>query len=63
MSFLTFLDMGGYGFYVWSAWGLCCLTLIIIATTTMVKRRHLYQQIQTQIRREGLMSSAPSSNN
>lgn len=53
-SLSTFLDMGGYGGFVWSAYGLAAFILIGLAIQSLVTLKHtetMLQQVRT-IRRE-----------
>jgi heme exporter protein D len=47
MSFSEFLDMGGYGFYVWSSYG---LTLIVLAINVLGPLQ-LHRKLLTDIAR------------
>ncbi|MBC2679132.1 heme exporter protein CcmD [Pseudomonas baltica] len=52
-SFGEFLSMGRHGVYVWSAYGLCLLVLVVnVAGPLLARRRHL-QQGARRLRREG----------
>jgi len=46
MSFSEFLHMGGYGFYVWSSWGL----FMIVMFGNLVYTRSLYRRTLRETR-------------
>lgn len=51
-SFSDFLAMGRHGLFVWSAYGLCLLVLLInVALPVLARRRYLTQQAQ-RLKRE-----------
>ena len=52
-SFADFLAMGRHGLFVWSAYGLFALVLLInIALPVLSRRRYLQEQAR-RLRREG----------
>ncbi|MBD8683725.1 heme exporter protein CcmD [Pseudomonas sp. CFBP 13719] len=51
-SFGEFVSMGRHGVYVWSAYGLCLVVLIVnVAGPLLAWRRHLQQEAR-RLRRE-----------
>ncbi|KNC17940.1 heme exporter protein CcmD [Pseudomonas sp. RIT-PI-a] len=52
-SFAEFLSMGRHGVYVWSAYGLCLLVLIVNVVGPLLARRRYLQQEARRLRREG----------
>ncbi|WP_024647429.1 heme exporter protein CcmD [Pseudomonas syringae] len=51
-SFSDFIAMGRHGLFVWSAYGLCALVLLInVALPVLARRRYLKQQAQ-RLKRE-----------
>jgi heme exporter protein D len=46
MNISEFLAMGGYGFYVWSAYGICAVILLLLAWQPIRQRRQLLRQLQ-----------------
>ncbi|HAZ60643.1 MAG TPA: heme exporter protein CcmD [Gammaproteobacteria bacterium] len=42
----AFLDMGGYGVYVWSAYGIACVVLATLALASWRRGRRLHQKLQ-----------------
>lgn len=51
-SFAEFLSMGRHGVYVWSAYGLCLLVLIVNVAGPLLARRRYLQQEALRLRRE-----------
>ena len=49
---MEFFAMGGYGPYVWSAFGLSALVLVANVVSARIKYRQTVTSIQGQIRRE-----------
>lgn len=56
-----FFSMGGYGFYVWSAWGLSLFGLAIMTLSTLMTRRRLYLRIERQSKRQARLDSVKAS--
>lgn len=52
------LAMGGYGAYVWSAWGFSSLLLMYLVWQPYRKRKQLEQQLMRQIAREVILMQA-----
>ena len=48
-SLSTFLDMGGYGAFVWSAYGLAAIILIRLAIHSLIRLKRTQTMLQ-QIR-------------
>ena len=46
-----FLNMGGYGFYVWSAYGITCAVLIVNAVMPVLRERQLRRELAHRARR------------
>ncbi|MDT7525331.1 MULTISPECIES: heme exporter protein CcmD [Idiomarinaceae] len=54
-SWYDFIDMGGYGFYVWLAYGVTLLALTILVMHGLRTRKQLQQQaVQQQQRQQRL---------
>ena len=51
MSFSEFLDMGGYGFYVWSSYGITLLILAVNVIGPLQLHRKLLSDIARASRR------------
>lgn len=39
MSLQEFLAMGGYGFYVWTSYGICLIVLLINVVMPIIQRK------------------------
>ncbi|WP_024698233.1 heme exporter protein CcmD [Pseudomonas avellanae] len=52
-SFSDFLAMGHHGLFVWSAYGLCLLVLLINVTLPVLARRRYLKQHAQRLKREG----------
>ena len=44
MSFSEFLAMGGYGFYVWTSYGLTLVVLLFNIIIPVVQRKQFFRQ-------------------
>lgn len=51
-SFSEFINMGGYGFYVWLSYGVTFALLITLTVVSVRKRRNLFNQIRSKQARE-----------
>lgn len=51
-NFSEFIHMGGYGWYVWSSYGLALLVLVVNAVLPLIQRRKILVGIARSIRRE-----------
>lgn len=51
-SFSDFLAMGRHGLFVWSAYGLCLLVLVVNVAGPLLARRRYLQQQARRLRRE-----------
>lgn len=51
-SFASFIDMGGYGFYVWLSFGVSFGLLIGLTLATKMSNNAVKTQIAKQIKRE-----------
>ena len=52
MSLTEFLHMGGYGFYVWSSYGLTMIVLVMNLLMPIWRRKKLVADFARRIRRE-----------
>ena len=53
MSLQEFLAMGGYGFYVWTSYGICFVVLLANVIIPVIQRKQfLRQQALKQKRQE-----------
>ena len=42
-----FLDMGGYGLYVWSSYGICATVLAVLAIGSLIGRNRKRRDLET----------------
>lgn len=57
-SFAEFLAMGGHAPYVWSAWGVTALLLLLIVWHARVEHRQLVKGVKRRVRRERARSTS-----
>lgn len=57
-SFSTFLDMGGYGFYVWLSYGVSFTALTILVWSSIHSHKKIKQQIIKRQQREEKLRQA-----
>jgi heme exporter protein D len=55
-----FFHMGGYAAYVWSAFGIFAIVLLIDALTPLLKRRRVLRELRGRLRREQNRREEPS---
>jgi heme exporter protein D len=51
-SFSAFIDMGGYGFYVWLSYGVTAALLIILILTSVTGHKQVIKNIAQRKQRE-----------
>ena len=51
-SFQAFLDMGGYGFFVWLAFGVTFLAMIVLVFESIWAKKQLIVRFGAQIARK-----------
>ncbi|WP_334048301.1 heme exporter protein CcmD [Alteromonas gracilis] len=51
-SFVDFLAMGGYAFYVWLSFGVTFVAMAIIAVQSFIKHRGLLKQVVVEKERK-----------
>lgn len=51
-SFAEFLAMGGHAPYVWSAWGVTALLLLLIVWHARAEHRQLINGVKRRVRRD-----------
>lgn len=51
MTLQTFLAMGGYAFYVWTAYGITFLVLLVNIVWPIVQRKQLLRQLTLRQKR------------
>lgn len=51
-SFSDFIDMGGYGFYVWLSFGVAAALLIILIISSIIGHKQVIKSIAQRKQRE-----------
>ncbi len=51
-SFAEFLAMGGYGFYVWTAYGIALVVLLLNVVLPLLQRKQLLRELALKQKRE-----------
>ena len=62
-SLSDFIAMGGYSFYVWLAYGVSFLSVILLITNSIVKRKKIFHQVEQRIQREQRIKAAENREN
>ncbi|MBA6389645.1 heme exporter protein CcmD [Colwellia sp. BRX10-3] len=57
-SISAFLDMGGYGFYVWLSYGVSIIALALLVFFSINSHKKIKQQIAQRIKREAKLRQA-----
>lgn len=57
-SFSDFLAMGGYSGYVWSAFGITFLSMLILLAVSMKRGKTLLQDVQAKVDRQARIDAA-----
>lgn len=57
-SFSDFIHMGGYSFYVWLAYGISLLSVLVLIVNSMLKRKKIFQQVTQHMQREARIKAA-----
>ena len=60
-SWSAFWDMGGYGFFVWLAFGVTAAAMVAIVVDTLVAKRTLIKQVQQEQQRKQRIRSVQNS--
>ncbi|QHJ13420.1 hypothetical protein FX988_03681 [Paraglaciecola mesophila] len=60
-SFSAFLDMGGYGFYVWLSFGVSLLALGVLAFDTLRQKKVLFSAVEKEQARKVRIKAAKAS--
>ncbi|MEM6302589.1 MAG: heme exporter protein CcmD [Pseudomonadota bacterium] len=55
------LSMGGHGTYVWTAYGITVLVLLLLVVTPYRKKRRLLRELRGEYRRESAQQDAAQS--
>ncbi|AYF32730.1 heme exporter protein CcmD [Vreelandella alkaliphila] len=51
-SFNEFFAMGGHGLYVWAAWGITALLMLVIVWHARLERSQLLKGVKRRVRRQ-----------
>lgn len=62
-SISAFLDMGGYGFYVWLSYGVSIVALALLIFASINSHKKIKQQIALRIKREAKLRQAAALQN
>ncbi|MEN8851440.1 MAG: heme exporter protein CcmD [Glaciecola sp.] len=57
-SLAAFLDMGGYGFFVWLSYGISALSIMLMVLYMRHERRSLIQAVKAQVARKQRIAEA-----
>lgn len=52
MSFQEFIDMGGYGFYIWSSYLISAVVFIGLFIALKMQKKRLIKQLRRQYRHQ-----------
>lgn len=62
-SFSDFVAMGGYGFYVWLAFGITLVAMLWLVVDSLLTRRKLFIEIKNRIARDKRIAKAKTMEN
>ncbi|MDV7103192.1 heme exporter protein CcmD [Vibrio sp. TH_r3] len=62
-SFADLVAMGGYGAYVWSAFGVTFLSLIILTISSILTGKKIIQQVKSKQDRQARIEAAKNLEN
>jgi heme exporter protein D len=54
----SFLDMGGYGLYVWLSFGSAALSLLVLWLDSLFSKRKLFTQVLSEQTRQARIKAA-----
>ncbi|HBP42910.1 MAG: heme exporter protein CcmD [Vreelandella alkaliphila] len=57
-SLNEFFAMGGHGLYVWAAWGITALLMLVIVWHARLERSQLLKSVKRRVRRQNAHSQA-----
>ena len=57
-SLSDFIAMGGYSFYVWLAYGVSLVSVTLLITNSLMKRKKIFHQVEQRIQREQRIKAA-----
>ena len=61
-SWSDFINMGGYGFYVWLSYGISLVTMIILAIQSVKGRKTVIKEVLREQQREARLNQANKGN-
>lgn len=62
-SFSEFINMGGYGFYVWLSYSVSLLSVLLLIINTVRKRKKIFIQVEQRLQREQRIKVAENREN
>jgi len=57
-SWSDFIAMGGYSFYVWLAYGVSLLSVVLLVISTVTKRKKIFKHVEQRLLREQRIKAA-----
>lgn len=54
MNWTEFFHMGGYGFYVWTSWGLTTIMMLTLVLSATLRRKKLITELTTKAQRAAI---------
>ena len=57
MSFQEFIDMGGYGFYIWTSYAIATVVFVGLYVSVKMQRTKLIKQLRRRYRQEAKQDS------
>ena len=61
-SWSDFINMGGYGFYVWLSYGISLVAMIILAIQSVKWRKTVLKEVLREQQREARLNQANKGN-
>ena len=61
-SWSDFINMGGYGFYVWLSYGISLVAMIILAIQSVKVRKAVLKEVLREQQREARLNKANKGN-
>ena len=61
-SWSDFINMGGYGFYVWLSYGISFVAMIILAIPSVKGRKAVLKEVLREQQREARLNQANKGN-
>lgn len=62
-TFSDFLAMGGYGAYVWGAFGITFLSMLILIASSMMTGKKIIQEVKNKQQRQARIEAAKNLEN